>query len=474
MVKCANIKVVIFMESKLTVKNYAGYTLCDIANNSAFSVISAYLSIFCSDIIGVSGGVITAIMIIARIWDAINDPIMGFLVQNKKPGKNGKYRPFLLIGGYPLAISVVLIFLKISDNLTVNTIWVAAAYIIYGMLYTVLLVPYGSLASVMTTKENERSTLSMCRSVGGGIGTLPTLLFPIFVMNAGDDGNQMNARNLFIGMVIIAVAMIIFYTLGYKFTTERVVVDDKGEKMHIFTTLKSLIKNKAFVTMSLIGCLLIAIQQYTSTVNLYLFKDYFENSAMNTVYMVVSYAPMVIMIPFANKMIRKFGKKEICVVSVAVSVIASFLTFVLHPGSDSVWAFIILALFINTGIGFLTLEIWSMAADIIDHQEWVSGRREEAANYAVFTFTRKIGQTIAALAPWFVSLAGYDSDKAGTGISQGTEVLNSMYNIATLIPFIFFVIMFILVLIYPLNKQTMNRMHKELDERREQYTIEIV
>ncbi|MCD7827451.1 MAG: glycoside-pentoside-hexuronide (GPH):cation symporter [Clostridiales bacterium] len=462
------------MESKLSVKNYAGYTLCDIANNSAFSVISAYLSVYCSDIIGMSGGVITAIMIIARIWDAINDPIMGFLVQSKKPGKNGKYRPFLMYGGYPLAISVVLIFLKISDSLTVNTVWVAATYILYGMLYTVLLVPYGSLASVMTTKENERSTLSMCRSVGGGIGTLPTLLFPIFVMNAGESGNQMNSRNLFIGMVIIAIAMVIFYSLGYKLTTERVVVEEKREKTHIFSTLKSLIKNRAFVTMSVIGCLLIAIQQYTSTVNLYLFKDYFENSNMNTVYMIVSYAPMVLMIPFANMMIKKFGKKEICVVSVAVSVVASLLTFVLHVSQSNVWLFIILALFINTGIGFLTLEIWSMAADIIDHQEWVSGRREEAANYAIFTFMRKIGQTMAAFAPWFVSLVGYDSDKAGSGISQGSEVLNGMYNIATAIPFVLFVIMFILVLVYPLNKKTMDRMHKELDERRANYKVEIV
>ncbi|MCC8074010.1 MAG: glycoside-pentoside-hexuronide (GPH):cation symporter [Clostridiales bacterium] len=462
------------MENKLSVKNYVGYTLCDIANNSAFSVISAYLAIYCSDIIGISGATITAIMMAARVWDAINDPIMGFLVQNKKPSKNGKYRPFLLIGGFPLALSIILIFLKLSDSLTFNTVWVAVTYIIYGMLYTVLLVPYGSLASVMTTKDSERSTLSVCRSIGGGIGTLPTLLFPIFVMNAGENGNQMNSRNLVFAMVIIAVLMMVFYTLGYKLTTERVIIDGKGEKTHIFSTLKSLIKNKAFVTMSIIGCLLIAIQQYTSTVNLYLFKDYFENSAINTVYMIISYAPMVIMIPFANMMIKKFGKKEICVVSVSISVIASFLTFILHIGQDNVWAFIILAFFINAGIGFLTLEIWSMAADIIDHQEWVSGKREEAANYAVFTFMRKIGQTIAALAPWFVSLAGYDSDKAGTGISQGEQVLNSMYNIATAVPFVLFVIMLILVIIYPLNKKTTQLMHSELEKSRSEYKVEIV
>ncbi len=462
------------MEGKLTFKNYVGYTMCDFGNNLAFCVMSSYLSIYCSDIIGMSGIAITAIMVIARVWDAINDPMMGFLAQRKKPGKGGKYRPFILIGGYPLAISAVLVFVKISGNLTVNTIWVAFAYILYGMLYTVLLVPYGSLASVMTTKDNERSILSMCRAVGGGAGNLPSLLFPILVMTAGESGNQMDADKLLIGMVIIAVAMMALYTMAYKFTTERVIVEEKPQKIRVAATVKGLLKSRAFVTMSLIGCLLIAVQMYTSTVNLYLFKDYFQRSAMNTVYMVISYAPMVVMIPFANMLIKKFGKKEISVVSLGISVIASFLTFILHLGYDGIWPFIVLAFFINAGVGFLTLEVWSMAADIIDHQEWVTGKREEAANYAIFTFMRKIGQAIAALAPWFVSLAGYDSSIVGSGISQGDAVLSGMYNVATLIPFIMFLIMFVLALLYPLNKKTTKRMHRELEEARAKYTVEVV
>lgn len=462
------------MEGKLTFKNYVGYTMCDFGNNLAFCVMSSYLSIYCSDIIGMSGAAITAIMVIARVWDAINDPMMGFLAQRKKPGKGGKYRPFILIGGYPLAISAVLVFVKLTDNLTVNTIWVAFAYILYGMLYTVLLVPYGSLASVMTTRDNERSILSMCRAVGGGAGNLPSLLFPILVMTAGESGNQMDADKLLIGMIIIAVAMMALYTMAYKFTTERVIVEEKPQKIRVAATVKGLLKSRAFVTMSLIGCLLIAVQMYTSTVNLYLFKDYFQRSAMNTVYMVISYAPMVVMIPFANILIKKFGKKEISVVSLGISVIASFLTFILHLGYDGIWPFIVLAFFINAGVGFLTLEVWSMAADIIDHQEWVTGKREEAANYAIFTFMRKIGQAIAALAPWFVSLAGYDSSIVGSGISQGDAVLSGMYNVATLIPFIMFLIMFVLALLYPLNKKTTERMHRELEETRAKYKIEVV
>ncbi len=459
------------MNKKLGVKNYIGYGVCDVANGFAFSVISSYLAVYCSDILGIKGWVISAIMIAARIWDAINDPIMGFFAQSRKPGKNGKYRPFLLYGGYPLAVSAVLIFLKLSDNLTFNTIWVAFAYILYGMLYTVLLVPYGSLASVMTTRDNERSNLSMSRSIGGIIGNLPALIFPMLIMTAGTNGNQMDLSKLQIGMIIIAVFMIIMYTIGYKLTTETVVIEERQEKISIVKTIKGVISNKAFVIMSIIGCLLIAAQMYTNTVNIYLFKDYFQKSGLNTVYMVVSYAPMMLMIPFANKLINKFGKKEISIGGLIISTISAFLTFILH--TTNVWLFIGLAIFINCGAGFMTLEIWSMAADIIDCNEWKTGRREEAANYAIFTFMRKIGQAIAALAPWFVSLVGYNAELAGTGM-QSAEALKGMYNVATAVPFVMYALLLIMAIAYPLNKATTERMHRELDEMRSRYKTETV
>lgn len=450
------------MKEKLSAKNFAGYGMCDLANGLAFCVMSSFLSVYCSDILGISGASITAIMLVARIWDGINDPIMGFLVQGKRPGQHGKCRPFLLWGGIPLAVVSVLVFFNPGEGLVLQTIWVTAMYICYGMLYTTVLVPYGSLASVMTTDPSERSILSMCRSVGGCIGNLPVLIFPIFVMTAGTDGNQMDANRLLIAMVIIAVVMVVFYFLGFKLTAERVVVSEERGKVSVRTTIQDVLKNKAFVSMSLIGCLLIAAQMYTSTVNLSLFKDYFQNSSMNTVYMLITYLPMLLMIPFANRIIRRVGKKEFSLGCLTVSVVASFLTYVLHLGTDSVYEFILLAVFINAGTGFITLEIWSMAADIIDHNEWKTGRREEAADYAIFTFMRKIGQALAALAPWFVSLAGYDSNLAGSGVSQGERVLNGMYNVATLVPFILYLTIFLLLIVYPLNKKTTEQMHREL------------
>ena len=222
--------------------------------------------------------------------------------------------------------------------------------------------------------------------------------------------------------------------------------------------------------MCCVTCLMLATQMYINTVTIYLFKDYFCNSALNTVFTLLTYVPMILFIPFSNKLITKFGKKETSLVGFAVSTLATFLMFALPIGKDDAGLFIVLSVINSLGVGFATVQTWSFAADIIDCDEWVTGVREEAADFAFFTFMRKIGQAIASLAPWIVSLAGYDSDKTGAGISQSDEVLNGMYDIATLIPFILRLVVLILMLAYPLNKKTTDKMHKELAERRKNKT----
>lgn len=459
-------------EKIVTLENYVGYTAIEIANNSAFCVLSSYLAIYCSDILGIPGAVISVIMIIAKIWDCMADPVVGSIVQKRQVGKRGKYRPLFRYAGYPLALVSALIFVKISDNLVFNTIWIALLYVLFGTLYTFVSVPYGSLANIMTQKEEERSSLSMCRSIGGGIGIYPTLFFPVLVMTAGADKNQMDGQAMTIGMAIVAFLMFCAYTGGYNSFTEEpglereMNFDSTHQKTSLIGTFKRIIKNKTFVIMCCISCILLATQMYINTVTIYLFKDYFQNSTLNTIFTLSTYVPMILFIPFSNKLITKFGKKETSVVGVAVSTIATFLLFVLPIGKDDAILFIILSVINSLGVGFSTVQVWSFAADIIDHDEWVTGVREEAADFAFFTFMRKIGQVIASLAPWVVSLVGYDSEKAGTGISQGEEVLNGMYDIATLIPFILRVVILILLILYPLNKKTTEKMHKELAERR--------
>ena len=444
------------MESKLSIKNYAGYALCDVSGMLAFSAIGAYLSVFYTDILKISTVAVFAIMLIARIWDGINDPIMGFLVQRRKPDKNGKYRSFLLYGGIPLAVVSALTMLYIpSLSNGARIAYAFVSYIAYGMLYTVVLVPYGSMASVMTTKENERSILSMCRSVGGGIGSLPaTMLFPMLVFT-----NQvLDSNKLFIAMCAIAVLMIVLYILSFSWTKENVASDENPEKTPVKEVLKGLIKNKAFVIMSLVGCLLMATSMYMNTTNVYLFKDYYGKSGLLTFVTLASYIPMLVMIPFINRLIEKFGKKAISIVGLAISTVTMLLVSILRIQNP--WVYIGACFFLNLGVGFLTLEVWAMAMDVIDARQLETGRREEAISYSSFTFMRKVGQALAALAPLLVGFVGYDSNLVGTG--QNASTLEGMYTVATFVPFIMYAIMLVLMIAYPLGKKEMEEMHAKL------------
>lgn len=440
----------------LSTINYVGYGMCDLANNLAFSAISTYLTVFYTDVLKIGTVAASVIMIVARIWDAVNDPIMGFFVQSRKPLKGGKYRPYILIGGVPLTILAALCFLKVDGLSTAGyTAYAAVTYILYGMLYTILLVPYGSLASVMSRNELERSKLSVFRSMLAGVGNVPvTIIFPMIVFT----NNVLDGDKIFRAMVVIAVIQVVTYIFSYC-TTKENIKSDNPEKTHILATLKNVIHSKAFIIMSLIGCFLIAVNMFMSTVNVYLFKDYFEKSSLLTLLTVISYAPMVIMIPFTGLIVRKVGKKEINVILLSIGTAAALLLFLVKPSNP--YVYMVFCLFENVGISFLMLEVWAMALDVVDYQEWKTGVREEASNFALFTFMRKIGQTIAACAPLLLGLVGYDSDLAGTG-TQSAETLGGMYSVATLVPFILLLLMLILSILYPLNKNMMGKMAGEL------------
>lgn len=448
------------MEQKLKAKNYIGYALCDVSGMLAFSALGAYLSVFYTDILKIGTGTVFIIMLIARLWDGINDPIMGFLAQRRAPGKAGKFRPFILWGGIPLAVASVLTMTYIP-NLShgAYVAYAAATYILYGMLYTVVLVPYGSMASVMTRRENERSILSMCRSVGGGIGSLPaTMLFPLLVFT----DKTLDPDKLFIAMCFIGIAMAALYTLSYSWTKEYIPSPAVKEHVRALKVIGSLIKNRAFVIMSVVGCLLMAASMYLNTINVYLFKDYYGKAGLLTLVTVASYIPMLAMIPFVNKLISSFGKKAISIIGLAISTLTMLLVWLIRPQNP--WVYIAASFFLNLGSGFLTLEVWAMAMDVIDAQELQTGRREEAVSYSVFTFMRKVGQALAALAPLLVGLVGYDSDLVGTG--QNAATLEGMYTVATLVPCVMYAVMLILMIIYPLGKKEMNEMHAALKELR--------
>ena len=460
------------MTSGLKSKDYIGYALGDVGSLLVFSLVTSLLQKFYTDIFAIGPIAIMIIMTSARLWDAINDPIMGRIVDTAKVGKNGRYRPWLIRMSIPLAISAILMFIKwpgfgSSPDAVGTIIYATITYVLFGMCYTAVNIPYGSLASVVTTDESERNKLSIFRSVGSGIGGLPVMIVASFCYANRKDGSGNNIigengqpiqdmlyNPVVIGVICLAVLSLLAFFGCYKLSKERVKTApaphlQKGTTKRI---IKTLLTNRAFISLSMAAMLLLAAQMFTQSYYLYLFDDYFGKSWMNLVAVAFTYGPMIVLMFFIPKFIKKFGKKEICAAGMALAAVANLLMFIIQIPPELYYLFLIFCLLSGVGQTFLVLQIWSLVPDAIDDLEVKTGLREDGTAYAAFMFFRKFGQMIAAIAVNGALIAM--SYKYYKGAVQTQATLKVMYNMATLIPAVIFAISAIILFVwYPLNKK---------------------
>lgn len=453
--------------SGLATKDYIGYAMGDTACCLVFGLVTSFLQKFYTDIFFLDPLFIMLMFIGARVWDAINDPIMGRIADTIKISKWGRYRPWFLWAAGPLILSTVLMFIRwpglTGDVDYVGTcIYATVTYVMFGMSYTMLQIPYGSLASVVTTDEKERTKLSVFRSIGAGVGSVPAVLIASFCYETvgknpetGRDIEVMQYTPIIIGVAVVAAIALGMLILAFFSNKERVIAKptkrEKGETMSI---IKDLFKNRAFLSVSVASMLLLAGQMFTQSFYLYLFDDYFGKSWMNLVSTVCTYAPMAIFMFFTPKMVRKFGKKEICGVGMILAAAANLGMFALRSVDPGILAYLFMVLCFVSGMGlaFIILQVWSMATDAIDEIEIKTNRRDDGTAYSFFMFFRKLGQVIAAVAVNGALLAmNYDNTK---GAIQTSENLAVMYDLATIIPAVLFGLMAVVLLVwYPLSKK---------------------
>ena len=200
-----------------------GYALGDLGGILTFSLVSSFLTMFYTDILGISTASITVLMLIGRIWDAVNDPRWGAFIDSRKPTRYGRFRPYIFGASIPLAIGAFLMFLKIPGlSTTQYLIFAYVTYIFYGMMYTGVNIPYGSLASVITDDGIERSSLSMWRSVGAGIGGLPAqILMPLLVYSTvvtadGTAATVLDANTLSLAVGWTSVCKVLSFSVHLK------------------------------------------------------------------------------------------------------------------------------------------------------------------------------------------------------------------------------------------------------------------
>lgn len=456
-------------------KDSVGYALGDFSGLLTFSLVSSFLSMFYTDVLGITTARVAVLMLVARVWDAINDPMWGAFIDSRKPTKWGRFRPYILWASFPMAICAFLMFYKIP-GLTDNQylIYAYITYILYGMMYTGMNIPYGSLASAITDDELERSSLSVWRSIGAGLGGLPSqvllplLVFSTVVNSDGTTSKVLNGSKLSLAVGILALLSIVIAVAHFKTTEERVQLSpvQKQSNYNLFETVKALLRNRPFLVLCLVSMLLISFQMYTQTLYNYLFANYYQKPELYSVVTVCTYLPMAVFLPVMGKLVRRFGKKEICsaglLFSAAVNAVMYLIGFT--SLSHSPYLFLVLVFFSGAGQTFLVLQVWALVMDVIDYHELLSGRREEGTAYSFYSFARKFGHTLAGSGGAAVlGLIGYD----GKLTVQPPEVLESLYKVSTGVPALALILMLLLLkFAYPLSKKKLVELHESLDKMR--------
>ena len=470
--------------SGLKARDYVGYAMIDAAGCLVFGLVTTLLQKFYTDIFHLSPLFIMIMFIVARVWDAVNDPMMGRICDTAKPGKYGRYRPWILYVAFPLALSAVLMFLKFpgigeEGHELATCVYATVTYIFFGMAYTVLHIPYGSLASVVTTDAHERSKLSVYRSIGAALGSIPVLLIASFAYEKRLDasGNVVLGENgkaitdmlyapVIRGVILMAVCSCVMLIIAFFLNTERVKTKPQPKAPGAAKkALGLLLRNRAFLAISVISMLLLAGQMFTQSFYTYLFDDYFHANWMNLATQACTYSPMILFMFFLPKLTRAKGKKEVTAVGLTAAALANLLLFFLRGMDPGILMWIFLAMNFISGCGLTTLvmQVWAMAADAIDDIEVTTGSRDDGTAYSMFNFFRKVGQVLAAICVNGALLAmHYKYEK---GAVQTLANLKIMYDLGTLIPAILFGLMALfLFLWYPLTKEKT----KELQIRKEE------
>lgn len=411
-----------------------GYGLGDFGCNMSFAFINNYLMVFYVTCMGIKAKHFAVIILLAKIFDAINDPIIGGICDASKPGKDGKFKPWIKWASLPLLVSSILMFIYAPNApYALKIAMCLGLYCVWSVAYTSVNVPYGSMQSVITTQSDERSSLSTWRSVGAMLAQIPVMiLLPKLVY----DSNTSNPRgNVFIYIVgVMGLIGFVSFILLRKLTTERVEPTVNNEqKFNYFKTLASFFKNKPMMGVTISSVAYLALMMTVTNSMQYVFMCYFKNTKIIPIATIIAGLPIGLGIVITKPLLKKFTKKQLCTYPFAISAVAAGIATFVRFDNPYVWiAFIGVSMF---GTCFYLTLMWALVADCIDYQEEKTGRREEGSIYATYSLFRKIAQGVgASIIALSLDLTGY-SEKLDA-LSQAEGVPEKIYTMTGALPLI--------------------------------------
>ena len=512
---------------KFGIRDKLAYAAGDAGCNLSFGLKST-VQTFWLVFMMLETGLFSLLLLLVQAWDAVNDPIIGSLIDNdKRRYKLGKYKTYILIGATGLLVGGAAVFLPFPNaNTVVKAMLFIVGYVIWDAAYTMANVPYGTMLNIVTENNEERASLSVFRSIGGAVGVMiPGMILPMLIWNkvtfdpqnptwfldkieipegaesafapenflknpltgeayqAGDKvlspltGGQIEVlmgEKVFWAALIMGVLAFVFFIFMIKNITirgnEYAEMNQEGEKVNLIKSFGTFMKNRPAV-----GCTIAAMgmflgMQSATTANTIMFATHFGQASLSGLVMMVGFLPMFIFMPFATNLVKKYGKKEVASIGSIAGLIggAILCVFPLCPFNIQLIVYMIGLIFFGLGMGFYNCVSWAMMGDAIDYQEWKFGKREESVVYALHSFFRKLAQGVgpaAVIAIMGTPLIGYVSS-LGT-IGQSAETAGRLCWLVAGLYMFSAVCQFIgVALVYNIDSKTLAQMQSELSARK--------
>ncbi len=462
---------------KFGIVDSIAYAAGDFGCNMSFALKST-MAIFWTQFMRMDSILYAGLLILVQIWDAINDPLIGTIIDNdkKRKYKRGKFLAYIWIGSLGLLVAGALCFIPwVKDaQPVIKAIVFVAGYILWDAFYTIANVPYGSLLSLISDNPADRASLSAWRSIGSMIGNMvPMVILPLIIYDAN---NNIIGERVFIAALIMGIAGFFAFQFMIRKTVirvdENVNISEETQKFNVLKAMGNFMKNRPAVgaTVAAMG-MFIGMQAATTAVTV-MFQSYFKNVGISGIVTMFAMIPIVAFTPLARKLVVKYGKKELSVLGAICSLVACGIMLLapITPDGKGIAIYVVCQLINSLGTGVYSTVSWSMMGDAIDYNEWKFGTREEGTVYSLHSFFRKLAQGIGPSMALVIMVAlGYSEINAGNQLFS--VALNMRYLVASLYLFAAVMQFIGLALIYNLDKKTLAKMNEELEARHSEGSV---
>ncbi len=442
-------------QGRLRWRERLGFGAGDLGFNLYWTTMASFLAAFYTDVFGISPEAAGTLLFVTRIVDAFSDPVMG-AVADRTRSRWGKFRPYLLFGGLPLAAAGVLTFSTPDLEGGAKLIYAYATYTTMMLAYTVVNTPYSALSGVMTAHGEERTTLISVRFLFAFTGGALVNKFTLPLVEAFGEGDaQLGWQRT---LVLYGAAAIALFLVTFASTRERI-APPPSQISSPTQDLRDLLASRPWLILFALAMLIMMTVTLRAGSAYYYFTYYLERPDLLPDYLLlqmVAYAAGALCAPI---LVRHFEKARL-VAWLMGSVGALSLLFYLVPAGNIGMIFVLNGL-ISLALGPKAPLTWSMYADTADHNEWLHGRRATAMTFAAAVFSQKLGGSLASSGMlWMLALLGYQANQAQQGAS-----LVGINLMQTILPGVFALLAMFAVSFYSLGGAELARIQADLDAR---------